>query len=199
MVVHLPLLGQIDLAGVILIQEFLTSYYADMISLTIFFAFYAFIVWAVLLVVKMHGRSYAVSIAVSLVIFEISATISRLYIVQETQPRYLGARDVLFMYVPEQLRGLWVPTWGFPSEHLVLTAFSILLLSSIYQRKTFFLGYGLLAYLSAIYVGDHFVSDLPINAALGYCLYVLTVYLRGVRSFTQKLYGRRPRNFAASS
>ncbi|MCP4441609.1 MAG: phosphatase PAP2 family protein [Aureispira sp.] len=171
-VVPLPLLGkELELNWILSLQTYTVGVFMDWVALIGYFSYYPLIV-LVMFGLFWKQRKLFSWILLAIVCYLI---VSYLLIKQtgwviEQPARYLGARDLLELYIPEHYLGFWVGTWGFPSEHLVLTSFFVLLLVNIYSNNLLLkivLGvYWLWICWATVYMGDHYISDCVLNACV---------------------------------
>ncbi len=163
--INLPLLGETDLELVRAVQSH-RSFPLDLLFLSIYFSFYP-----ILPLYLYRRRSYIVPQIVPLLLF-LAVTylmVRPLNIFSERAPRFAGAGDVISNYVPFHF--LWRETWCFPSEHLVITSFMAFL-----SRRMFF--YLILTWISTVYIGDHYPSDIIVNSLIGFLLSQLTLQIQ---------------------
>lgn len=160
---NLPLLGEIDLELVRTVQEH-GNPLLDLLFLLIYFSFYPFVpLYLCYICRKGRASPYLIPLLAFLAVTYL--VVRPLNIFGEKAPRFIGARDVISQYVPSFMHSLWGETWCFPSEHLVITSFI-----AFVSRKRETLAYFILTWISTVYIGDHYFTDILVNGLVGLIL-----------------------------
>ena len=187
----LPLFDKAELEWVKAVQTKMTSTFMDMLMLAAFLPLYYLLIASTFILAfkKDKPLGYALSITTVIYLLFSYVVIKMMHLVVEVPPRYLGARDLLGLYLPPGMLKFWVGTWGFPSEHLVFTTyFTLLMLLHVLRQKQYkmiWIFSLILIYLSTVYSGDHYVTDLFLNALVGAILYLATKLMM-IKSFVYR-------------
>lgn len=184
--IPLPIFGKEELLFLKRFQSAYSSRFLDTVALIAYFPmYYLLILTAAIQLFRKDCRLAIVTAAVTSLYVVISyAVIKTTGLIAEVPPRYMGARDLLDIYLPKNLLKLWVGTWGFPSEHLVITAYFTTLLYFrmwyCYVAKMILITVLILIYFSTFYLGDHYPSDLFLNSLVASILFLATTILEAI-------------------